>query len=119
MWDGGANQVAGSGSVIEIPFQTIPLLPIRGRCVAEILEYEPLSHFLDRQRTGPMRLWRHRHSFRPETRNRVPGTVVHDEVEYELPFGPLGRLVNGILIEQMMHGTFQPQQQEFEWLLRN
>ncbi len=104
--------IAGKGSQIVISFRLVPFLPFRGRWVAEILEYEPLSHFVDEQRSGPMRFWRHRHSFRPETRSGVEGTIVRDEVDYQLPFGVFGRIADRLIIEKMMRRTFTARQSQ-------
>jgi ligand-binding SRPBCC domain-containing protein len=110
--ESGGNQtkIARGGSQIVISFRLIPFLPFRGRWVAEILEYEPLSHFIDEQRFGPMRSWRHRHSFRHESCNGVEGTVVRDEVDYQLPFGILGRIADSLIVERMMRRTFTARQ---------
>ena len=110
--ESGGNQtkIAGIGSQIVISFRLLPFLPFRGRWVAEILEYEPLSHFVDEQRSGPMCSWRHRHSFRPESRNGVEGTIVRDEVDYHLPFGILGRGADSLIVERMMRRTFTTRQ---------
>jgi ligand-binding SRPBCC domain-containing protein len=107
---GNQTEIAGRGSQIVISFRLLPFLPFRGRWVAEILEYKPLSHFIDEQRSGPMRSWRHRHSFRPESRNGVEGTIVRDEVEYQLPFGVLGRIADILIVERMMRRTFAARQ---------
>lgn len=109
--------VAGPGSLIEISFRPVPFLPLRGRWIAEILEYKPLEYFVDRQRSGPMKEWVHRHSFRGETRDEVTGTVVRDEVEYELPAGPLGRLADATFVQRMMQSTFASRQRELERLI--
>lgn len=114
----GENPLAGPGSRILISFRLVPFLPIRGKWLAEILEYEPLSYFLDTQSKGPLKCWRHRHSFRAETRNAVVGTIVRDEVEYQLPFGILGRLADVLFVERMMRRTFASRQQQLERLLR-
>ena len=109
--------VAGVGTLIFISFRLVPLLPFRGRWTAEIVEFEPLSYFLDLQRKGPMRFWRHRHVFREEVRNGQTGTVVRDEVEFSLPGGPLGRIID-LLVEPMMRRTFASRQRELERLLK-
>ena len=110
----GANPatIAGKGSEIVISFRLVPFLPIRGRWVAEILEYEPPSYFIDHQRSGPMRSWHHRHSFRSEVRNGSDGTIVRDEVDYELPFGILGRMADSLVVESMMRRTFATRQSQ-------
>ena len=102
--------IAGKGSQIVISFRLLPFLPFRGRWTAEILEYEPLSHFVDEQRSGPMRSWHHRHSFRSKVRNGREGTIVGDEVDYELPFGILGRIADSLVVERMMRRTFATRQ---------
>ena len=51
-------------------------VPIRWQ--TEITEWNPPHSFLDEQRRGPYRLWRHAHTF-DETED---GVVVNDSVEY-------------------------------------
>jgi ligand-binding SRPBCC domain-containing protein len=109
-----SDLIAGPGSLIIISFRLFPFLPFRGKWVAEILEYQPLSYFLDTQRSGPMRSWLHRHSFSKVDRGGIPGTVVRDEVNYELPFGILGSLADALLVERMMRRTFQTRQRQLE-----
>jgi ligand-binding SRPBCC domain-containing protein len=58
--------------------------------------------FADLQERGPYRHWLHTHTFR-----EVPGGVeMHDCVEYELPFGLLGRLVAGRLVARQLERIF-------------
>ncbi len=104
------TRIAGKGSQIVISFRLVPFLPFRGRWVAMILEYEPLSHFVDEQRSGPMRSWRHRHSFRELNEGGTLQTVVRDEVEYLLPFGLIGRIADSLIVERMMRRTFARRQ---------
>ncbi len=113
----GPERVAGPGSTIEVSFRFVPFLPFRGRWVAQIVEFEPLSYFVDTQRNGPMRHWTHRHSFRAESRDGISGTVVRDEVEYELPFGLLGRLADTVLVGTVMQRTFESRQNELQRIL--
>ena len=111
------TKIAGKGSQIVISFRLVPFLPFRGQWVAEILEYEPLSYFLDEQRSGPMRLWRHRHSFRRENRDLCVGTVVRDDVEYQLPFGTLGRIADSLVVERLMQRTFAARQRQLSTVI--
>lgn len=53
----------------------------------EVTAWEPSEQFVDEQRKGPYREWRHRHTFRDTPDG---GTVIEDEVRYRLPFLPLG-----------------------------
>lgn len=112
-------QVAGVGTLIFISFRLVPLLPFRGRWTAEIVEFEPLSYFVDVQRKGPMHSWRHRHAFRAEVRDGKPGTVVRDEVEYSLPGGVLGKLVDWLAFEKTMRMTFSSRHRRLEKLILN
>lgn len=61
-------------------------LPLRWRSQIDL--WEPQRAFVDRQLTGPYRLWHHRHEFEP----RGSATLVRDIVHYALPFGLLGEI---------------------------
>ncbi|MDY0267456.1 SRPBCC family protein [Trichloromonas sp.] len=54
----------------------------------EITCWEPPHQFVDEQRRGPYRQWIHRHRFSPV----AGGTMMEDEVRYQLPLAPLGEL---------------------------
>lgn len=64
------------------------------RWLTEIERWNPPFEFIDVQAHGPYRLWRHTHRFR-EGRG---GVSIEDTVEYALPLGVLGRLVNRLLL---------------------
>ena len=62
-----------------------------------ISEYAENVMFADRMVSGPYRRWYHKHEFRT-----VPGgTEMRDRVEYELPFGLLGRLGHFLVRRQL------------------
>jgi ligand-binding SRPBCC domain-containing protein len=63
-------------------------LPLRWKTT--IVECKPPEYFVDQQASGPYRFWRHTRSFQVEG----DGTRLFDSVEYELPFGFLGRLLH-------------------------
>ncbi|WP_247009013.1 SRPBCC family protein [Halorientalis litorea] len=50
--------------------------------------------FRDTMEGGPFAEWEHTHSFYADG----DGTVVHDHVEYQLPFGPLGRMLGPLAV---------------------
>lgn len=56
-------------------------VPLRWQ--SEILDWNPPYGFVDEQRRGPYRLWRHEHTF-AETE---AGTLVEDQVDYAVPGG--------------------------------
>jgi hypothetical protein len=59
--------------------------------------------FADLQERGPYRYWLHTHTFR-----KVDGAVeMHDLVEYELPFGLLGRIFGGRLVARQLEKIFE------------
>jgi ligand-binding SRPBCC domain-containing protein len=86
-------------------------VPMRWKSV--ITEYEPPFSFVDEQVSGPYRLWRHRHTFRPSAQ----GTLVGDLVEYALPFGLLGRAANALLVGRRLTQIFAYRQAALSKLL--
>ena len=69
---------------------------------SRISEYERNEHFADEMLRGPYARWYHRHHF-----ERLPGGVeIVDRVEYELPFGPLGRLVHHLIVRRQLEAIF-------------
>ena len=58
-------------------------VPIKWR--SEISEWNPPHRFVDRQTSGPYRLWVHEHTFDEE----AGGTLVSDNVQYSVPGGAL------------------------------
>jgi ligand-binding SRPBCC domain-containing protein len=88
----------GSRAIVE----TRVLGPLAIKWVAEHTIYDPPRMFEDLQVEGPFRSWRHRHFVRPDER----GAVLHDEIEYEPPFGFVGRLFSPLLIERRLQKLF-------------
>ncbi|HEX6643171.1 MAG TPA: SRPBCC family protein [Gemmatimonadales bacterium] len=75
-------------------------IPLRWESV--ISEFEPGRMFADEQVRGPYRYWYHRHLFR-----EVDGGVeIEDHVEYELPFGLLGRVVHAAIVRRQLREIF-------------
>jgi len=65
-------------------------VPVKWATLIE--SWESPRQFVDVQLRGPYRVWRHTHRFAAEG----AGTRIFDDVEYELPFGPLGRVVEAL-----------------------
>ncbi len=78
---------AGDGTRVTLSFRPLPLLPVHISWEALIEEFHWNKGFCDVQVRGPFRYWRQCHLVRaaaePET--RTPGTILRDEIEYELP----------------------------------
>jgi ligand-binding SRPBCC domain-containing protein len=75
--------------------------------------WEPERRFVDVQREGPYRLWRHTHAFAD-----VPGgTLVTDTVEYALPFGPLGEAAHAVFVRRALRRIFDHREERIAALL--
>lgn len=75
-------------------------LPLKWKTLIEA--FEPDERFIDVQLKGPYKRWHHTHTFRD-----VPGgTEVGDRVEYELPFGILGRAVHATIVTRQLKTIF-------------
>jgi ligand-binding SRPBCC domain-containing protein len=70
---------------------------------SRITEVHAPTTFADQQEAGPFAWFRHRHTFRA-----VPnGTVMTDDWEHASPFGPLGRLVDRLVLGRYMRGLLE------------
>ena len=85
-----------------IPYRVRPLFGIPTGWLTEITHVEQQRFFVDEQRRGPYRLWHHEHHF-----EAVPGGVeMRDIVHYELPLGPLGDIVERLLVRPRIEAIF-------------
>jgi ligand-binding SRPBCC domain-containing protein len=108
---------AGVGTEIRLSVRLLPFMPFRTRWLARIVEFEPNRHFVDVQVKGPFRRWRHRHEFESTERGGEPGTLIRDDLEYEVGFGLLGDVMARWLIARKVQSTFTARQQRLEALL--
>ena len=79
-----------------------PLFGIPVTWITEITHLVEGELFVDEQRFGPYRFWQHQHHFRPVG----GGVAVADVVHYALPLGPLGDLVNALLVRDRVRAIF-------------
>lgn len=96
--EGGGSIRPGARVVL-----SVPLGPFRVRWVAEHVEYEPGRMFADRQVEGPFASWYHRHLCLDDGEG---GTRLRDEVDYQPPLGPLGRLLGRAIIRSKLQKMF-------------
>ncbi len=90
-------------------------LRVRGiplRWLTEIERWDPPHAFIDFQAKGPYRYWHHTHQFSEVG----DGTSIVDIVQYELPFGVLGRLANRIQVARDLEQIFDYRAQRVESL---
>lgn len=86
-------------------------LPLRWR--SEITIWEPPHRFVDEQRRGPYRFWRHEHRFEPVGQ----ATLIHDHVVYQPPGGPLADLINRLFVSSDVRRIFHYRQDRIQQLL--
>ena len=95
------------GSVVDY---TIKVRGVPMRWTTLITEYNPPHRFVDVQLKVPYSLWHHTHTF-----EAIPGgTRMTDRVAYMMPFGPLGRLVNALLVKNDIKGIFDYREKMIE-----
>ena len=76
--------------------------PFAVHIVAEHVAYAHNVSFEDVMRRGPFRSWHHRHLFYDDP----GGCRLRDDIEYEPPFGWLGRLLDPIAVRARLTRLF-------------
>lgn len=79
----------------------LAFIPVQWKAVHT--EYDPPHLFADRQEAGPFAYWYHRHRFLADGRG---GTILSDEVDYEIPFGVIGRWLGGWIVRRKLAAMF-------------
>jgi ligand-binding SRPBCC domain-containing protein len=97
---GERSSPLAAGSRIEYRIRWIGI-PIRW--VTRITEWQPPREFEDVQEIGPYRRWRHRHRFAED----AAGVEMQDRIDYEMPFGVLGRLVHALRVRSQLEAIFE------------
>jgi ligand-binding SRPBCC domain-containing protein len=80
------------GSRIDATVRPFGVGPRQGwtSAIVEREEHDSAAVFVDEMKDGPFPSWQHTHSFYADG----PETLIRDHVEYELPFGSLGRIAS-------------------------
>lgn len=85
-----------------ITYTVTPLLGISMNWMTEITHIKNQSFFVDEQRVGPYKVWHHQHHFKA-----IDGGVeMWDIVDYVLPLGFLGRILEPILVRPKLKEIF-------------
>lgn len=92
--------VMRAGTVIEYKLSLYGL-PFKWRTLIEA--WEPETHFVDRQTSGPYALWHHTHTF---TELGPQRTLMRDRVRYQIPFGIFGRLAHKLFVRRALQQIF-------------
>lgn len=80
-----------------------PILNIPTTWVTEIKYVKEQYSFVDEQRFGPYKFWYHEHIFR---KGADGGVIIEDVVNYSLPFGMLGRIMNRCFVGKKIQEIF-------------
>jgi ligand-binding SRPBCC domain-containing protein len=91
---GEIRMYAGARIDYRLRVRHVPL-----RWQTEITAWEPIVRFVDEQRHGPYRYWKHTHTFS----DLDGGTLCRDEVEYAVPGGPL---INWLIVRRDLERLF-------------
>lgn len=95
----------------QIIVHTLRLAPlVRITWVTEISQVVPRQMFVDQQKSGPFKFWRHQHRFKVHGE----GVEMEDEVHYALPMGWLGHLAHGLFARHQVKSTFDFRKRRFE-----
>ena len=108
------QRMAGAGTEMTVAFCVIPYVPIHERWIVRITEFSLNEYFHDVQKQGPFRRWEHTHSFEAKTQAGREGTLIHDEIDYEVGFGLVGRALESGLFQRMFHSTFEYRKRALE-----
>ena len=88
------------GMIIE--YKVSPALHIPLRWITKITQVEKNKSFTDFQEKGPYKYWNHFHEFVPNDK----GVLMKDTVDYELPFGLLGRIAHTVFVKKKLENIF-------------
>lgn len=68
------------------------------RMTSRITEMDSPNYFVDEQVKGPFQRFRHVHEFSQDS----AGTTMIDRIEFAAPFGPIGRLVERLVLARYL-----------------
>ncbi|MDQ2659625.1 MAG: SRPBCC family protein [Verrucomicrobiota bacterium] len=96
-----------------IRYTVSPLFGIPMSWLTEITQVQKPHYFVDEQRVGPYAVWHHEHFFRALDDHR---TELRDRVHYVPPFGPIGAIVNRLVIARQLQRIFDFREAQLERL---
>ncbi len=96
-----ANLEMYEGMIIQ--YKISPFLGIKLNWTTEITHVKDQEYFVDEQRFGPYALWHHQHHFV----QKEGGVLMFDKLHYAIPFGPIGRIANGVYVGNKVESIFE------------
>ena len=103
----------GLGYQVALTVLMFRILPMKW--VVRITEYQPPTSMTDEQVSGPFKSWKQMRLLREVE----GGTELTDVVEYDVPFGILGRIANALVIKHQIAQMFRYRQQATKKLLES
>ena len=88
------------GQIIE--YKVSPLLNIPLYWKTKITEVSEGQYFVDEQKKGPYKYWRHVHTFE----DKGDHVLMTDDLEYALPLGILGQIAHSIFVKNKLNQIF-------------
>jgi ligand-binding SRPBCC domain-containing protein len=103
---------AGAGTKMTVSFRPFPYSPLRIPWEAEITHFAWNDHFCDTLLRGPFAYWKHCHRVRSEPNVNecgalIEGTLLRDEVEYEMHGGAAGELAHRVFVRRQIERIFK------------
>lgn len=106
----GGDRPMFPGQIIQ--YIVTPVLGIKTKWVTEITHVKDKLYFVDEQRYGPYSLWHHKHFIKA-----IEGGVeMEDIIDYKIPFGWLGQLVQPFLVKPKLEEIFNYRKEKLEAL---
>jgi ligand-binding SRPBCC domain-containing protein len=106
----GADRPMYAGQVLQ--YSVTPLAGIKTKWVSEITQFEDHKYFVDVQLYGPYAFWHHKHFI-----TEIDGGVeMEDIIDYKVPFGILGQLVQPLIVKPKLEEVFNYRREQLEKL---
>lgn len=106
----GADKPMYAGQIIQ--YIVTPMFGVKTKWVTEITHVIDKQYFVDEQRFGPYTLWHHKHFIK-----EIDGGVeMEDIIDYKLPFGFLGALLQPIMVKPKLEEIFNYRAKKLEEL---
>jgi ligand-binding SRPBCC domain-containing protein len=96
----GGDAPVHKGQIIAYRVRVLRLVKLKWE--TEIVEIEEGVSFVDVQRAGPFKYWRHRHAFEEVE----CGVRMTDRVEYAVGWGPFGWLARKLFVRRQLEQVF-------------
>ncbi len=95
---------------MRIDYLVKPLLGIPVHWQTEIRDVDKRKFFTDVQLKGPYKVWEHTHTFL----ERKNGVLMRDEVNYQLPFGVMGKMAHALIVKKKLDRIFAFRKQKLD-----